>query len=212
MMGGGGHGRAMARGPMGPGMGVPPARSKDFRGTLRKLLARLRPDRWRLAAAVALGVVSVGFIVTGPKILGNATNVLFNGIVRQRLPAGMTKAQAIAILRAHGQGQLADMLSGMNVTPGAGTDLTRLGQWLGLAALVYLLGAAFTWGQGYLMAGITQRAITGCGGRSRRSSRGCRCATSTATRTATSSAGSPMTSTTSPPPCSRASACSSPRR
>jgi len=163
MIGGGGHGRAMARGPMGPGMGMgaPPARSKDFRGTLRKLLARLRPDRWKLAAAVALGVVSVGFLVTGPKILGSATNVLFNGIVGQRLPAGMTKAQAIAILRAHGQGQLADMVSGMSVTPGAGADLTRLGQWLGLAALVYLLGAAFTWAQGYLMAGITQRAMYG---------------------------------------------------
>ena len=161
MIGGGGHGRAMGRGPMGPGMGAPPARSKDFRGTLRKLLARLRPDRWKLAAAVTLGVVSVGFMVTGPKILGSATNVLFNGIVSQRLPAGMTKAQAIALLRAHGQGQLADMLAGMNVTPGAGVDLTRLGQWLGLAALVYLLGAAFTWGQGYLMAGITQRAMYG---------------------------------------------------
>ena len=161
MIGGGGHGRAMGGGPMGAGMGAPPARSKDFRGTLRKLLARLRPDRWKLAAAVTLGVVSVGFLVTGPKILGSATNVLFNGIVSQRLPAGMTKAQAIAALRAHGQGQLADMLSGMSVTPGTGVDLTRLGQWLGLAALVYLLGAAFTWGQGYLMAGITQRAMYG---------------------------------------------------
>jgi ATP-binding cassette, subfamily B, multidrug efflux pump len=161
VIGGGGRVRAMGRGPMGPGMTPPAERSKDLRGTLRKLLARLRPERIKLAAGVGLGVVSVGLMVTGPKILGTATNVLFDGIVGQRLPAGMTQAQAEAMLRAHGEGQLADMLSGMTVTPGVGVDLARFGEVLGLAALVYLLGAVFAWGQGYIMAGITQRAMYG---------------------------------------------------
>jgi ATP-binding cassette subfamily B multidrug efflux pump len=161
MIGGGGRVRALGRGPTGPGADAPPARTQDLRGTLRKLLGRLRPDRWKLASAVTLGVVSVAFMVTGPRLLGDATNVLFDGIVSKRLPAGMTEAQAIALLRAHGDNQLADMLSGMNIIPGAGVDLTRFGQWLGLAALVYLLSALFTWGQGYLMAGITQRAMYG---------------------------------------------------
>jgi ABC-type multidrug transport system fused ATPase/permease subunit len=163
MIGGGGHGRAAmtGRGPMGPGMGMPAERSKDLRGTMRKLLARLRPERIRLVTATGLGVISVAFMVTGPKILGTATNILFNGIVSKRLPAGMTKEQAIALLRAHGQGQLADMMSGMNITPGTGVDITAFGRVLGLAALVYLLGAVFIWGQGYIMAGITQRAMYG---------------------------------------------------
>ena len=161
MIGGGGRMRAMARGPMGPGLGQPAERSKDLRGTLRKLLARLRPERAKLVTAVALGAVSVALIVTGPKILGTATNILFDGIVGQRLPAGMTQAQAEALLRAHGEGQLADMLSGMTVTPGVGVDMAQFGRVLGLAALVYVLGAVFTWGQGYIMAGITQRAMYG---------------------------------------------------
>ena len=161
MIGGGGRVRAMGRGPMGPGMGLPAERSKDLRGTLRKLLARLRPERLKLVTAVGLGVISVGFMVTGPKILGTATNILFDGIVGKRLPAGMTQAQAEALLRAHGQGQLADMLSGMTVTPGVGVDMARFGLVLGLAAVVYLLGAVFTWGQGFIMAGITQRAMYG---------------------------------------------------
>jgi ATP-binding cassette, subfamily B, multidrug efflux pump len=151
------RGAAMGR----PGAVRPDGRSKDVRGTLRRLVARLRPERVRLAAAGVLGVASVGFMVAGPKILGSATNVLFDGIVGQRLPAGLTQAQAIAMLRAHGEGQLASMLAGMTVTPGAGVDITRLGQVLGLAALVYLLGAAFNFGQGYIMAGITQRAMYG---------------------------------------------------
>ncbi len=36
------------------------------------------------------------------------------------LPAGMTKEQAIAELKAKGQDQLAEMLSAMDVTPGKG--------------------------------------------------------------------------------------------
>ena len=74
-------------------------------------------------------------------------------MVGKGLPAGMTKAQVIAGLRLHGQGQLAQMLSGMNVTPGRGIDFTGLGVILGVVALLYLLGAAFSWMQGYLMAG-----------------------------------------------------------
>jgi ATP-binding cassette subfamily B protein len=143
------------------GGGAPPERAKDVRGTLRRLLARLRPERLPLAAALVLGVTSVAFMVTGPRLLGNATNVLFNGVVGKLLPAGTTKAQALATLRAHGHGQIAAMVSGMNVTPGRGVDLGELGGALGLAALVYLLGAAFNFGQGYTMSGVTQRTMFG---------------------------------------------------
>ena len=145
----------------GVGTTSPGERTKDLRGTLRRLLARLRPERLRLVIVLLLGVTSVGFTVSGPKILGNATNVLFNGVVGKRLRPGLTRRQAIALLRAHGERQLADMLSGMSVTPGRGVDITHLGLVLGLAALVYLLGAAFSYGQGYLMAGVTQRTMFG---------------------------------------------------
>jgi ATP-binding cassette subfamily B protein len=145
---------------MGAG-GAPVERSKDFWGTLRRLFTRLRPERLRLVAAVLFGLVSVGFTVSGPWIVGNATNVLFNGVVGKLLKPGTTKSQAISTLRAHGEGQIASMISGMNVIPGKGVDLTELGRVLGLAALVYLLGAAFNYAQGYILAGVTQRAMFG---------------------------------------------------
>ncbi len=138
-----------------------PEEIHDLRGTLRRLAARLRPERLPLLAALMFGVGSVGFTVAGPKILGDATNVLFEGVVGKLLTPGVTKAQAVEQLRAHGRRQIADMVSAMNVTPGAGVDLDRLGRILGLAALVYVLGAALNFGQGYLMAGITQRAMFG---------------------------------------------------
>ena len=150
-----GRGRADMRG------GRPLERSKDFRGTLRRLLARLRPERARLVLAVSTGIASVGFVVAGPRILGNATNILFEGVVGKQLPAGLTKQQAVAALRAHGHGQFADLVSGMNVTPGVGVDLAAFGRTLGFAALVYVLAAAFSFGQGFVMAGITQRTMFG---------------------------------------------------
>src|ERR1035437_7576829 len=149
-----------AGGGMRRGVG-PPERAKDLRGTLRRLLARLRPERIRLVIALLLGVTSVGFLVSGPRILGDATNVLFNGVVGKLLKVGTTKAQAIALLRSHGQGQIASMVSGMNIVPGRGVDVGELGRVLGLAALVYLLGAAFNYGQGYTMAGGTPRTMFG---------------------------------------------------
>ena len=65
----------------------------------------------------------------------------------------------MAQLRAHGHGQLADMVSAMNVTPGTGVDLGEFGRILGLAALVYLLAAVFSFGQGFILAGVTQRTM-----------------------------------------------------
>ena len=147
----------------GPGAmaAAPGGTAKDLRGTIRRLLARLKPDRIRLTLVVVLGATSVGFTVSGPKILGNATNVLFEGVIGADLPKGATTAQVVAALRARGEDQLADMIAAMHVVPGIGVDFARFGALLGAAALVYILGAAFNWGQGYLMAGIAQRAMYG---------------------------------------------------
>ena len=154
-------GGGMRAGAMGAGGGAPVEKSKDFWGTLRRLLRRLGPDRFRILVALAFGVVSVGFTVSGPRILGNATNVLFNGVVGRLLHPGVTKSQAIVSLRAHGESQIASMISAMNVTPGKGVDIGELGKVLGFAALVYVAGAAFNYGQGFLLAGVAQRAMFG---------------------------------------------------
>ena len=144
------------------GMGGPPAgKTKNVGQTLRRLLGRLRPELHLLGLVAVFGSISVGFSVVGPKIIGNATNIVFNGIVGKSLPAGTTKAQAIAYLSAHGQGQLAQMLSGMDVTPGKGIDFNALAATLLLVVGLYLLSSVFLWAQGYLMAGVAQRTVYG---------------------------------------------------
>ncbi len=154
----------MTMGPIGAmrgGRALPSRKSKNLQGTLRRLLARLRPERFRLALAMLLGVASVGFMVAGPNILGNAMNVIFDGIVSEHLKPGTTKAQAIKLLKAGGHSQIASMLSGMNVTPGVGVNNNELGLVLAMAAFVYLFGAAFSYLQGFTMAGVTQRVMFG---------------------------------------------------
>ena len=142
------------------GMGGPPAgRTKNLGETLRRLLGRLRPELPQLIVVVVLGSISVAFNVIGPKILGNATNIIFDGIVGKNLPAGLTKDQVIALLKAHGQAQLAQMLSGMNVVPGQGIDFSALAATLLLVAGLYLLASVFLWAQGYIMAGVAQRVV-----------------------------------------------------
>ena len=155
------------RGPGGPGPGgpgghalvTPTAKAKDLRGSLRRLAGQLKPERALLIAVVLLAVVSVAFAVVGPKILGHATNIIFEGVVSKQIPAGVTKAQAIAGLRAKGQGRIADMISGMTLNPGHGIDFNALGRTLLLLVGVYALSALFAWLQAYLMAGVAQRTI-----------------------------------------------------
>ena len=67
---------------------------------------------------VGLALVSVGFTVAGPKLLGNATNVLFDGVVGKQLPAGLTKEQVVAGLRARGDDPRPTCVAAMDVVPG----------------------------------------------------------------------------------------------
>jgi ATP-binding cassette subfamily B multidrug efflux pump len=146
------------RGPMG--MMMPSGeKASDFRGSFQRLIGRLQPERRLIALVVVLAVVSVAFAIIGPKILGIATNDIFQGIISKNLPAGASQKQVIAGLRANGQNQLADMLSSMHLTPGVGIDFAALGQILLLLVGVFVLSSIFSWMQAYIMAGVTQRTV-----------------------------------------------------
>ncbi len=69
----------MARGP--GSFGMPLERSRDFGGTLRRLANRLRPQWYRLVAVIVLSLVAVALSVLGPRLLGDGTNVIVDGLV-----------------------------------------------------------------------------------------------------------------------------------
>ncbi|MFF3858198.1 ABC transporter ATP-binding protein [Streptomyces sp. NPDC002209] len=114
-------------GPGGRMMMGPAERSLDFKGSGKRLLRQIAHDRAKLWGMVAAVVGSVGCSVIGPKILGEATDLVFAGIVGRQMPAGITKQQALDGLRAKGEGGMADMLSGTDFTPGEGIDFGAVG-------------------------------------------------------------------------------------
>jgi ATP-binding cassette subfamily B protein len=60
--------------------GMPVERSRDFGTSARRLAGRLRPERSRVLAVLALAVISVTFTVLGPRLLGDATNTIVDGV------------------------------------------------------------------------------------------------------------------------------------
>jgi len=150
---------AAPRGPMGHMTGGPPAKALNFKGSLHRLVATLRGDRRLVATAGALAVVSVTLSVIAPKIMGNATNLIFEGLIGGRLPAGATKAQAVARLRATGQGRIADMVSAMDVVPGRGVDFAVVGKVLLGVLVIYVAAFFLSWFQGRVVTVIVQRTV-----------------------------------------------------
>ena len=135
------------------------ARPRDFRGSVRRLFGRLGPQRAPLTAVLSMSLAGIALSVIGPRVLGHATDLLFNGAVGRRLPAGISKEDAVAQARARGDGTFADMLSRMNVIPGHGVDFAAVGRTLLLAVVLYLLAAWLIWGQARLLNVVVQRTI-----------------------------------------------------
>ena len=149
----------MGRGPTAFTAGMSTEKALDFGASSRRLLLTLRPERALIVVTLALAAVSVILSVLGPKILGRATDLIFAGFVGGQLPAGTSKAEAVAGLRQRGQGRLADMLNSMHVVPGRGIDFNQVGRVLLVVALIYVAASVLAWLQGRLTATIVQRAV-----------------------------------------------------
>lgn len=124
--------RPMA-GPMrGPGgmMGMPVQKARDFRGTARRLLGYMRPYRLQLVIVLLTAVLGTAFNIVGPKIMGEATTKLFEGLI------------------ARSQG-----------VPGAAIDFGGIANILLILVVLYLISSAFMYLQQYVMAGVAQNTV-----------------------------------------------------
>ncbi|MFD7284374.1 ABC transporter ATP-binding protein [Streptomyces sp. NPDC059863] len=126
----------------GPGgrmmMAGPAQRSMDFKGSGKRLVRLLLVERTTLWWMLVAGVLSVALSVVGPKILGKATDLIFAGVIGRGTPGGVTKAETIEELRAKGDNGMADLLSGVDFTPGQGIDFGAVGEVLLIVLVVYV--------------------------------------------------------------------------
>lgn len=110
----------------GPGAIGTGEKAKDFKGTIGKLLSYMGRFKFALIGVLIFAIGSTIFNVVGPKILGQATTELFNGLVAK-------------------------------VTGAGSIDFTKIGQILLLLLCLYAVSALFSFIQGWLMSGISQR-------------------------------------------------------
>jgi ATP-binding cassette subfamily B protein len=117
------------RRPIG-GLGVPMQKAKDFKGTLKRLIAYLKPHRTGLAIVILAGAIGTVFQVLGPKILGMATTKIFEGFV----------AKAAGV-------------------PGAAIDFDYVGRILLGLIVLYVIANSFQYLMQYLMANVAQKTV-----------------------------------------------------
>jgi ATP-binding cassette subfamily B multidrug efflux pump len=134
-LGPGAPGRGPMGGPMGGGMGgmgMPVQKAKDFKGTLLRLMGYLRPQRIKLLAVLITAILSTSFAIYSPKMLGNATTKLFEG-----------------------------MMGKLKGDPNAHFDLAGIWQIVIFLAVLYVVSSVFSYIQQFLMAGVAQKTVYG---------------------------------------------------
>ncbi|MDO4854592.1 MAG: ABC transporter ATP-binding protein [Coriobacteriia bacterium] len=87
------------RGPMGNGpMVMPGEKAKDFKGTLLRFIAYMGAHKLALALVFLFAIGSTIFNIVGPKVLSEATTLLFNGIVAKVAGTGAIDFGAIGFV------------------------------------------------------------------------------------------------------------------
>ncbi|SFS65648.1 ABC transporter ATP-binding protein [Saccharopolyspora flava] len=124
-----------------------------------RLLGLLRPHRFRLVLVAVLGTAATAFNLAGPKLVGNATDMAFAGVISRGLPLGASKEDVIAGMRARGEDTMANVLSTADIVPGHGVDFQALFQLLVVILALYIASGLCMLGQGRLVAFIAQRTM-----------------------------------------------------
>ncbi|WP_292836437.1 ABC transporter ATP-binding protein [Microbacterium sp.] len=143
---------------------VAPGKAANFGRSFGRLIGLLGPSKWAFLFVSALGAVGVVLAVIAPKVLGEATNVIFEGVVSASLggqfPAGATQTQVVEALRSAGQTDAANMVAAMNdFQVGVGVDFERLKGVVVAVLVIYLVSAILTYLQGYVINIIMVRTM-----------------------------------------------------
>ncbi|MDN4641511.1 ABC transporter ATP-binding protein [Agreia sp. PsM10] len=139
--------------------GAPAKKAQQFWPSAKRLVGLLGPERVKMSIVVGLVVISVVLTVIAPKILGQAVDTIFNGVIGSQLPAGVPLAQIVAETRASGNNDFADLLEKSDIVPGQGIDFMVLGRLIIIVLLMYIVASVLNWAQGYILNGLVMRVV-----------------------------------------------------
>lgn len=134
------------------------------RHTVGRLVHYLLASPWRVIVMVLAGMTAVAMIVIGPKVMGEATNVLFEGLlgsmlVKMGAKPGTSKQAVVTYLQSRGQDKFARMIDSMNVQVGVGIDWGRFGTILMFVIGIYLISILVRLVQNFLMTRLVSDAV-----------------------------------------------------
>lgn len=143
---------------------VAPGKAADFGASFRRLIGLLRPYAGSFTVVSILGALGVVLSVLAPRVLGEATNIIFEGVVSRavggQFPPGTTQEQVVEALRAGGQDDFANIVAAMqNFQPGAGIDFAALRTVILIVLLIYIGSSLLSWIQGYVINVIMVRTM-----------------------------------------------------
>lgn len=153
-----------ARQSSGSHSSVPPGKADNFGKSFARMIGLLRPYAIAFVLISILGAIGVVLAVAAPRVLGEATNIVFEGFISSQLgglfPAGTSQAEVVAALMAAGDTDLANMVAAMvHFEIGTGVDFEQL-RWVITAVLAIYVGAALlSWVQGYVINIIMVRTM-----------------------------------------------------
>lgn len=144
---------------------VPPGKADNFGKSFGRMIGLLKPSAAWFVLVSFFGAIGVVLTVAAPKILGEATNLIYEGFISKTLadngvPAGTSQDQAVDLLRAQGQDDFANMVAAFDhFQVGAGIDFDRL-RWVIISVLaIYVIAALLSWLQGYVINVIMVRTM-----------------------------------------------------
>ncbi|WP_317311825.1 ABC transporter ATP-binding protein [Clostridium thermobutyricum] len=111
-------------------VGKPGEKAKNFKGSGKRLLTYLSPFKGRLILVVLMTILSTIFTVFSPKILGDTLNVILDG-----------------------------MIAKFKHVPNASIDFSKLGHYVILLLVLYVLSSAFLYLQKFIMSDVAQKTV-----------------------------------------------------
>ena len=143
---------------------VKPGKATNFGKSFGRLIGLLKPHALAFIGVSILGAIGVVLAVIAPKVLGEATNIIFEGFasltLAQYFPDGTTQAVVVDTLRAQGQTDQANMIAAMDgLVVGSGVDFDALRMVVVAVLAIYVVSALLTWIQGYVINIIMVRTM-----------------------------------------------------
>ncbi|MFT4259076.1 ABC transporter ATP-binding protein [Microbacterium sp.] len=149
---------------------VAPGKADHFGPSFARMIGLLKPSAIWFVFVSILGAIGVVLSVAAPKVLAEATNIVYSGFLANELgtpkegfpgfPTGTTQAEVVEQLRVAGEDDFANQIAALHeFTVGGGIDFDAM-RWIITAVLaIYVVAALLSWIQGYVINVIMVRTM-----------------------------------------------------